>query len=133
MEGPFLPIVNKWRKTPLKRIENDIEEIEKELRILTQNFGYLTEEIEKNKINSKINDLKETIKLLKKEYENRKEKVKNLNKKRNELLEEVSKLKYKQYNTKSENQRIKEIHKKINKYDIELGPLKYSNEEFYLE
>lgn len=130
MDGPYMLTRNKWQQTPLERINQAINEAKKQLKIEKQNLQRSTEPVKETMIQS-INNLTQTVKMLKQESKQRKVKVDYLNKKRENLIEKIFHIR-KQKICSNRERRIGHIIKKVNTIDRDLGPFKRYGEQFYL-
>lgn len=120
MDGPFTMTRNKWQITPLERIEKSIEEVKGEIQIA---------ESEKNL--EYIRDLAKTIKALEEEKANRKERVRKIKTKRNELVNQLSRLRDKKFSWERNN-KMEKVWKEISEIDKELGPFRNYDQPIYL-
>lgn len=117
-------------KTPLERIEKDIDEVNVELLKQWQKLDNIGTSAELDIQQEKIKDLKQTLETLTTEKVKRKIKVEKLEKKRVYLIERISFIRGKKMKNGKE---MKKLLAKLTKIDDELGPYRWSNKPIYME
>lgn len=127
MERPVTLIRNKYKRTPLERIEESISKAQKDLKTEEEKFKSSTGEIW-DIISDKYKDLQKTIDLLKEERKKREVKVQRLNKQRKTLINKLIFARGQNNKNLSKN-----LVKKIIIIDDELGPFGNSNVQVYLD
>lgn len=128
-EGSFTRINNEYKRTPLQRIQKEIDDVNRDIRRSETELQYTRSADERRFIMDKIRDLKKTVELLNEEASDRRERVIYLKERRRNCMHELACLRQQQQRHAN---RIEKLFRKIHKIDKDLGPFRYNDETFGL-